>query len=121
MLHRPPKYLIRCFTSHWTHRKVVVISAVIDLELCGEVFKGIKEMGCIKPFGIFPVVAFHFPVMPWHKRTDEFMLYAMCCQILLKECRLLMLRGKTVCKLASIVCLDTFNRTRESFHEMVYK
>ena len=55
-----------------SHRKLIVVSAVIDLKLSGKVLKGIKGMGCIKTLMILAVAAFHFPVMPGCERTDQF-------------------------------------------------
>ena len=60
------------FPAQRSHRKLVIVSAIIDLELSGKVLKGIKSMRGIKPFVILTVVPFHFPVMPGGgKKTDE--------------------------------------------------
>ena len=53
------------FPAQRSHRKQVIVPAVIDLELSGKVLKGIKSMRSIKPFIIFwGGAAFHFPIMP---------------------------------------------------------
>ena len=61
------------FPAQRSHRKQVIVPAVIDLELLGKVLKGIKSMSGIKPFIIFAVAALYFPVMPGCKWTNQFM------------------------------------------------
>ena len=60
------------FPSQRSHRELVVVSAVIDLELPGKVLEGIKGMRSIKTLIILAVAAFHCPVMPGCERTDQF-------------------------------------------------
>ena len=61
------------FPAQRSHRELVIVPAVIDLELSGKVLKGIKSMRCIKAFIIFAMAAFYFSVMPGREWTDQFM------------------------------------------------
>ena len=61
------------FPAQRSHRELVIVPAVIDLELSGKVLKGIKSMRSIKPFIIFAMAAFHFSIMPGRKWADQFM------------------------------------------------
>ena len=61
------------FPAQRSHRELVIVPAVIDLELSGKVLKGIKSMISIKPFIIFAMAAFHFSIMPGRKWADQFM------------------------------------------------
>ena len=61
------------FPAQRSHRKQVIVPAVIDLELSGKVLKGIKSMRSIKPFIIFEIAALYFPIMPGRKWTNQFM------------------------------------------------
>lgn len=61
------------FPAQRSHRELVIVLAIIDLELAGKVLKGIKSMSGIKPFIIFAVAALYFPVMPGCKWTNQFM------------------------------------------------
>ena len=65
------------FPAQRSHRKQVIVPAVIDLELPGKVLKGIKSMRSIKPFIIFAMAALHFSIMPGRKWADQFMADAM--------------------------------------------
>ena len=65
-----------CLPAQRSHRKAVVVPAIIKLELPAEVFERIKSMSGIKTFIILAVAAFHFSVMTWCKGSDQFMLDA---------------------------------------------
>lgn len=54
---------LRRFPTQRTHRKLVIVPAIIDLELFGKVLEGIKRMRSVKPFIIFAMAAFYFPVV----------------------------------------------------------
>ena len=76
MLHLLNKFLQNSlwgFPAQRSHRELVIVPAVIDLELLGKVLKGIKSMRSIKPFIIFAMAALYFPIMPGRKWTDQFM------------------------------------------------
>ena len=76
MLHLLNKFLqdsLWSFPAQRSHRKQVIVPAVIDLELSRKVLKGIKSMRSIKPFIIFAMAALYFPIMPGRKWTDQFM------------------------------------------------
>ena len=80
MLHLLNKFLqdsLWSFPAQRSHRELVIVPAVIDLELSRKVLKGIKSMRSIKPFIIFAMAAFHFSIMPGRKWTDQFMADAM--------------------------------------------
>lgn len=110
-----------CFPSQGPHGKVVIIPAVVHLELCRKVLKGIEKMGRIKPFVILPVAAFYFTIMPGSKGTNEFMPYAMCFQMFLEERRLFPMGSKTVCEFRPIVCLDAFNGTGKCLYKVFHE
>ena len=61
------------FPTQRSHRELVIVPAVIDLELSEKVLKGIKSIRSIKPFIIFAMAAFHFSIMPGRKWADKFM------------------------------------------------
>ena len=65
------------FPAQRSHRELVIVPAVIDLELSRKVLKGIKSMRSIKRSIIFAMAAFHFSIMPGRKWTDQFMADAM--------------------------------------------
>ena len=65
------------FPTQRSHREQIIVPTVIDLELPGKVLKGIKGMGGIEPFVIFPMAALYFSIMPRSKWTDQFMTDSM--------------------------------------------
>ena len=54
-----------------THGETVVVPPVVQLQLPAKILKGIKPVGGIEPLVVLTVAAFHFPVVPWRKRTDQ--------------------------------------------------
>ena len=67
------------------HGEMIIISPVIYFELCGKVFKGIKQIRGIEPFVVLPVAALYFPVMSGCVGTDHFMPYPMLLQAFLEK------------------------------------
>lgn len=73
-------------------------------------------MDRIETLIILPMAAFHLSVMPWSKRTNDFVTDPVHFQMFLEMHRLLPVSGKAVGKFSSIIGLDAFGRTREGFH-----
>ena len=67
------------------------------------------------------MAAFHLSVIPWGKRTDDFMTDPVHFQIFLEMHGLLPINSKAVGKFDSIIGLNAFDRTREGFHQLFYK
>ena len=82
--------------------------------------KSSKEcMEDIEFFIIFSVTAFYLVVMPGRKRFDLFMQDAELSQSFFKDCRRLFLAvAHFVCKLETVVCLDTLNGIWKLFYCM---
>lgn len=78
-------------------------------------------MSGIEPFIVFPMAAFHFPVMSGRIRPDQLVADAVAFQMYLKEGRLISVGSKAVGKLWSVVCLNAFNGKRERFHQMFHE
>lgn len=78
-------------------------------------------MGRIETLIILPMAALHLSVMPWGKRTDEFVTYPVHFQMFLEKSGLLPVSGKSVGKFSSIIGLNAFDRTRKGFYQMFYK
>lgn len=80
-------------------------------------------MGGIEPLVVLPVAAFHFPIVPWRKRTDQFVPDPQLLQPNLEDGRFIRtaIRGKTFCKLLSVVCLHTLYGARKSFYQVLQK
>ena len=64
---------------------MVIIPAVVDLQLPGEVLKGIEGMSGIEPLIVLTVTALHFSVMSGCKGTDLLVKDPMPCQVPLKQ------------------------------------
>lgn len=64
------------FPSKRSHWEAVIISIIISFELYSEIFKREETMRGIKAFVILAMTAFYFPVVPWGKRTNLFVLDA---------------------------------------------
>ena len=52
---------------HWK----VVGTTIMDRKLLIKVCKGIKAVGRIEAFLVFPVTALYFAIVPWGVRPDE--------------------------------------------------
>ena len=64
------------FPSKRSHWEAVIISIIISFELHSEIFKREETMRGIKAFVILAMTAFYFPIMPWGKGTNLFVLDA---------------------------------------------
>lgn len=65
---------------------------------------------------IFTVTALHLSVIPRSVRMNQFVFYSQLLQCVLKKSLLVFLaRRESVCKLKSIVCLNTFDCYSTSF------
>lgn len=62
------------------------------------------------------VAAFHLPIMPGSKGTDDFVADPVHFQVLLKESRLFSMSGKSIGKFSPVVSLDTFDGTGKSLY-----
>ena len=71
VLHKFIQDSLRGFPPQRPHGKLVIVFPIINLKLFRKVLKGIKRMGSVKPFIIFAMAAFHFPVMPGCKWTNQ--------------------------------------------------
>ena len=78
-------------------------------------------MGGIKALIVLSVTTFDFTVMPWSKRSDQLVPDAMLHEPDLKQGGFVPVRGETIGKLCTVIRLDTFNRQREYFYEMLQK
>lgn len=106
-----------------THRKVVVIPAVIHLQLPAEILKGIEGVSSIETFIIFPVASFYFSIMPGGERTDQFVADSKLFQADLENSGLIRssIRRKALGKFLSVVRLNTFDRAGKSLYQMLKK
>ena len=106
-----------------THGKTVVVPLVVKLQLLAEILKGIEPVGGIEPLVVFPVAALHFPIVPWRKRADQLVPDPQLFQTHLKNGRLIRtaIRGKTFCKLLSVVRLHALYGARKSFYQVLQK
>lgn len=106
-----------------THREAVVVSLVVQLQLMAEILKRIEPVGGIEPLVVLPVAALHFSVVPWRKRADQFVPDPQLFQTHLKNGRLIRtaIRGKTFCKLLSVVRLHALYGARKSFYQVFQK
>ena len=64
------------FPSKRPHWEAVIISIIISFELYSEIFKREETMRGIKAFVILAMTAFYFPIVPWGKGTNLFVLDA---------------------------------------------
>ena len=64
------------FPSKRSHWEAVIISIIISFELYSEIFKREETMRGIKAFVILAMTAFYFPIVPWGKGTNLFVLDA---------------------------------------------
>lgn len=64
------------FPSKRSHWEAVIISIIISFELSSEIFKREETMRGIKAFVILAMTAFYFPIVPWGKGTNLFVLDA---------------------------------------------
>ena len=64
------------FPSKRSHWEAVIISIIISFELYPEIFKREETMRGIKAFVILAMTAFYFPIVPWGKGTNLFVLDA---------------------------------------------
>ena len=64
------------FPSKRSHWEAVIISIIISFELYSEIFKREETMRGIKAFVILAMTAFCFPIVPWGKGTNLFVLDA---------------------------------------------
>ena len=64
------------FPSKRPHWEAVIISIIISFELTSEIFKREETMRGIKAFVILAMTAFYFPIVPWGKGTNLFVLDA---------------------------------------------
>ena len=110
-----------CLPAQRSHRKAVVVPAIIKLKLPAEVLERIKSMSCIKTFIILTMASFYLTIMPWGKGADHFMLYAILCQTYLKESGLVPMGSEAVGKLGSVIGLNTFDRHRKVFYQVIQK
>ena len=110
-----------CLPAQRSHRKAVVVPAIIKLELPAEVFERIKSMSGIKTFIIFAMASFYLTIMPRGKGADHFMLYAILCQTYLKESGLIAIGSEAVGKLGSVIGLNTFDRHGKAFYQVIQK
>ena len=78
-------------------------------------------MGCIKALIILSVTAFHLPIMPWGKGTDDFVADSVHLQVFLEKSGLVSVSGKTVSKFSPIVWLNTLDCTWECLYQMLHK
>ena len=78
-------------------------------------------MGGIETLVILPVASFNLSVMSRCKRANELMSYSMLLQMHLKKGWFIILGCEAVGKLGTVVRLDTVNRQRKCFYQMVYK
>ena len=91
------------------HGEIVVLS-LPNSKLLGKVIKGIECVAGIEFFIIFPVAALHLAVMPWRKWFDLLVADAHLTQCFLKKRqRLFLAVAHFICKLKTIIRLDTFN------------
>ena len=91
------------------HGEIVVLP-LPNSKLLGKVIKGIECVAGIEFFIIFPVAAFHLAVMPWRKWLDLLVADAHLRQCFLKKRqRLFLAVAHFICKLKTIIRLDTFN------------
>ena len=103
------KELERRKPREWTHRKVVG-AAVMDSKLLLEVSQREERVDRIKAFLVFPVAALHFAIVPWGVGADELVADAKISGGFLKKgLDIPFAVGKTVCKLKTVVGLDTFH------------
>ena len=78
-------------------------------------------MGGIKPLIILSVASFYLPIVPWSKGADHLMPDSMPGKMDLKKGRLVPVGRKAVGKFRTIIGLDTCNRARKSFYQMLQK
>ena len=64
------------FPSKRSHWEAVIISIIISFELYSEIFKREETMRGIKAFVILAMTTFYFPIVPWGKGTNLFVLDA---------------------------------------------
>ena len=64
------------FPSKRSHWEAVIISIIISFELYSEIFKREETMRGIKAFVILAMTAFYFPIVPWGKGANLFVLDA---------------------------------------------
>ena len=106
-----------------THRKIIVIPAIIQFQLVAKVLKRIKPMSGIETFIVLTMTSFHFAVVSWSKRTDQLVLYTVFQKTHLKNGGFIRtaIRTKTLGEFLPIVCLNTFNRTRKCLDQVFQK
>ena len=103
------KELERRKPGEWTHRKVVG-AAVMDSKLLLEVSQREERVDRVKAFLVFPVATLHFAIVPWGVGADELVADAKISGGFLKNgLDIPFAVGKTVCKLKTVVGLDTFH------------
>ena len=78
-------------------------------------------MRSIKALIIFSMASLNLSVMTWCERTDKFVPDPVFFQMHLEERRFITKGGKAIRKLRAIIRLNTFDRARKCFDEMVYK
>ena len=102
--------------SQRSHRKVVVVPAIIKLELSAEVLKGIKAVSGIKTFIILTVASLYLAIMPRCKRANQLMSDSMLHETYLENGRFIRtaIRTEAFGKFLSIICLNAFNRIWKS-------
>ena len=75
----------------------------------------------LESFIILPMTSLHFPVMSGGKRPDHFVLYTVLFQMYLKESGLVPMGSEAVGKLGSVIGLNTFDRHRKVFYQVIQK
>ena len=78
-------------------------------------------MDSIKVLIILSMRTFYLTIMPGGKGADHFMLYAILCQMYLKESGLVPMGSEAVGKLGSVIGLNTFDRHRKAFYQVIQK
>ena len=78
-------------------------------------------MGRIETLIILSVAAFHLPVIPWGKGTDDFVEDPVHFQAFLEKSGLLPVGGKTVGEFGPIIGLDAPDRTGKGLYQMICK
>ena len=78
-------------------------------------------MGCVEPFIVLPVAAFHLPIVTGSLGPNDFVADPVHFQVFLEKGGFFPMGGKAVGKFRPVVCLDAFNGAGKSLHEVIYK